>query len=257
VTQAEREGRAISLTLLALEGVCKSYWRGVHETVVLADVSLEVCAGELFAIWGQRGAGKTTLATIAAGLEAPERGRVVFDGEDLANGRGSWGKVPRLHEGIGWVQRGGPHSGDYRTTVDYVALPLLGQCSPRGALRRASAMLNRLGVADCATERWESLTDGERTLVAVAHALVREPRLLIADDPTANLDVLQREQIMALLRHAADEDGLAVLVTVPDMPEMVHADRVGALSDGTLTVSGPPPGPRENVIDFPSERQSG
>jgi ABC-type lipoprotein export system ATPase subunit len=240
--------------LLSLEGVCKSYWRGAHETVVLADVSLEVRAGELVTIWGQRGSGKTTLAMIAAGLQRPESGSVSFDGSDLAtmprNGQ------PFLHTGIGWVQRMGPQAGDLGTIIDYVALPLLGRLSPRNARRQAAAMLKRLGVMGCAEERWESLTDGERTLVAVAHALVREPRLLIADDPTASLNVIQREEVMGLLRRAADKEGLGLLVTVPDMPDMAHADRVGSLSDGRLTVSAPTPTPDGKVIDFPGQQSA-
>jgi ABC-type lipoprotein export system ATPase subunit len=234
--------------------VCKSYWRGAHETVVLADVSLEVCAGEFVAVWGQRGAGKTTLAMVAAGLETPERGRVSFAGRDLAEA--PRGREPHLHQGIGWVQRMGPQSGDFQMVIDYVALPLLGKDSPRNARRRASAMLKRLGVADCGGERWESLTDGERTLVAVAHALVREPELLVADDPTANLNVLQREEVTGLLRRAADEEGLGILITVPDMPEAAYADRIGSLSDGRLTVSREPSEDRVNVVDFPGKQSA-
>ncbi len=241
--------------LLSLDGVCKSYWRGPHETVVLADVSMRVHVGELVAVWGQRAAGKTTLALVSAGLEAPDRGIVCFDGRDLAEPRR--GRAPSLHEGIAWVQRTGPQSGDFRMIVDYVALPLLGTYSPRGARRRASGMLKRLGVADCAGARWGSLTDGERTLVALAHALVREPRLLVADDPTANLNVLQREDVVGLLRRAADEEGLGILITVPDMPDMAYADRIGSLSDGRLTVSSEsPPVDDGTVIDFPGRQRS-
>lgn len=240
--------------LLSLDGVCKSYWRGSHETVVLAEVSLDVRAGEFVAVWGQRGAGKTTLAMIAAGLLAPERGRVCFDGRDLA--AVSRGQKAHLREGVGWVQRMGPQSGDFRMVLDYVSLPLLGKHSPRSARRRASAMMKRLGVAGCAGERWESLTDGERTLVAVAHALVREPKLLVADDPTANLNVLQREEVTGLLRRAADEEGLGILITVPDVPEAAYADRIGSLSDGRLTVSTELPEDRATVIDFPGKQQS-
>jgi len=239
--------------LLSFEGVSKSYWRGAHETVVLADVSVEVQAGEFFAVWGQRGAGKTTLALIAAGLETPDAGRVVFGGVDLSRGR--YGAHPQLRAGIGWLQRTGPHSDEFRSITDYLVVPLLGECSPRGARRRAHAMLKRLGVADCAGERWENLTDSERTLVALAHALVREPRLLVADDPTANLSVLQREEMMGMLRAAAEQEGLGVLVTVPDMPDMAHAHRVASLSDGRLTVSGR--APREaNVYSLQTRRQS-
>jgi putative ABC transport system ATP-binding protein len=238
--------------LLSLSGVCKSYWRGSHEIAVLADVSLEVHAGEIVAIWGQRGAGKTTLATVAAGLETPDRGSVIFDGIDLCHA--PHGGAELRHQQIGWVQRIGPRSADLRSVIDYVALPLLARHSPRVARRHASAMLKHLGVADCAGERCEALTDGERTLVAVAHALVRDPRLLIADDPTANLNVLQREEVTALLRRAANEHGLAVLMTVPDMPQMAYADRVGSLSEGRLTLSSPRD--RGNVIDFPGTQQS-
>ena len=240
--------------LLSLRGVCKSYWRGPREKVVLADVSLDVHPGELVAVWGQRGAGKTTLAMVAAGLETPDGGVVCFNGLDLAEA--SRGRAPLLHERIGWVQRIGPQSGEFRTVVDYVALPLLGKHSPRDARRRASAMLKRLGIPGCAWESWESLTDGERTLVAVAHALVREPKLLIADDPTANLNVLQREEVTGLLRVAADEEGLGVLITVPDMPQMAYADRVGSLSDGRLTMSRVSSEGDGNVIDFAGKQQS-
>jgi ABC-type lipoprotein export system ATPase subunit len=238
--------------LLSLEGVSKSYWRGPHETVVLEDVSLDVHAGEFVAVWGQRGAGKTTLASVAAGIETPERGVVRFEGLDLAKAPG--GGAQLRHEGIGWVQRFGPNSGEIGKVIEYVALPLLGKHSPRKARRYASAMLKQFGVAGCAEERWESLTDGERTLVALAHGLVREPRLLIADDPTANLDVLQREEVTRLLRGAANERALGVLITVPDMPHMAYADRVGSLSDGHLTLSGEPVDGK--VIDFPDRQQS-
>lgn len=215
---------------------------------MLRDVSLDVHAGELIAVWGQRGAGKTTLAAIAAGLEKPDRGEVSFDGSDLSKSR--------LPAGIGWLQRMGPHSGDFRTVLDYVALPLLGACSLRRARRHASTMLRRFGVADCAEARWEHLTDGERTLVALAHALVREPRLLVADDPTANLSLLQREEIMRLLRRATVEEGLGILIMVPDMPDVAHADRVASLSDGGLVMSGPAPSDGGTVVDFPGKRQS-
>lgn len=240
--------------LVSLDGVCKSYWRGSHEIVVLADVSLSVHVGEIVAVWGQRGAGKTTLAKVAAGLETPERGTVRFDGQDLADT--ARGLAPLLHDGVGWVQRIGPQTGDFRMVLDYVALPLLGKHSPRGARRRASATLKRVGVADCAGERWDGLTDGERTLVAVAHALVREPKLLIADHPTANLNVLQREEVMGLLRLAAEEEDLGILITVPDMPDMAQADRVGSLSDGRLVMPRGSPQEHGTVIDFPGKEQS-
>jgi len=240
--------------LLSLDRVRKTYWRGLHENVVLAEVSLRVHIGELVAIWGQRGSGKTTLAKVAAGLERPDEGGVRFAGADLATPRGA--TAPLLHDGIAWVQRAGPACDEFRSVLDYVVLPLLGKHSPRTARRRASAMLKRVGVGDCAAERWSSVTDGERTLAAIARAFAREPKLLIADDPTASLNVLQREEVMGLLRMAADEEGLGILITVPDMPEFAHANQIGSLSEGRLVLAQQPPEDGGNVLDFSRRERS-
>jgi ABC-type lipoprotein export system ATPase subunit len=234
---------------LSLERVSKSYWRGPHETVVLREVSLSVYAGECVAVWGQRGSGKTTLLKVAAGLEAPEHGSVSFMGRELA--RMSKAEMVRLlREEIGWARRSGPES-DELEIIDYVALPLLKRHALRRARRQSAQALARVGVADCSKGRWEDLTDGERTLVSIAHAMVRRPSLLVVDDPTANLDVLQREEVMGLLRSAAEQDWLAVLITVPDMPSMVHAHRIGSLSDGCLLVPSGATPERDNVVELP------
>jgi putative ABC transport system ATP-binding protein len=235
--------------LLTLEHVRKAYWHGAHETVVLADLDLRVHASELVVIWGQRGSGKTTLARLAAGLERPDAGSVHLSGDDLTKTRR--GATPLLHEQIGWVRRAGS-AGEFQTVAERVAVPLLSRYSPRAALRQAATMLRRFGVGDCADARWESLTDGQQTLVAIVRALVREPRLLIADDPTAYLDVLQREEVMRLLQSVCREQGVGALLTVPDMPAMAYADQIGSLSGGRLVM--PPSG--ENVIDFPSREHS-
>jgi putative ABC transport system ATP-binding protein len=238
-----------SVECLALEGVSKSYWRGPHETIVLKDISLSVYAGECVAVWGQRGSGKTTLLKVAAGLEAPDEGIVSFKGRDL-HARSKAEMVRLLREEIGWARRSGPES-DELEMLDYVALPLLKSHTLRRARRRSAAALAHVGVADCCNGRWEDLTDGERTLVSIAHAMVRKPSLLVVDDPTANLDVLQREEVMGLLRATAEREWLAVLITVPDMPSMVHAHRIGSLSDGRLLVPSGASPERDNVVEFP------
>lgn len=238
-----------SVECLALEGVSKSYWRGPHETIVLKDISLSVYAGECVAVWGQRGSGKTTLLKVAAGLEPPDGGIVSFKGRDL-HARSKAEMVRLLREEIGWARRSGPES-DELEMLDYVALPLLKSHTLRRARRRSAQALAHVGVADCCNGRWEDLTDGERTLVSIAHAMVRKPSLLVVDDPTANLDVLQREEVMGLLRATAEQEWLAVLITVPDMPSMVHAHRIGSLSDGRLLVPSGASPERDNVVEFP------
>jgi ABC-type lipoprotein export system ATPase subunit len=237
--------------LLSLRQARKSYWRGLRETVVLADVSLDVHAGEMVAVWGRRGSGKTTLLEVAAGLQSPDQGTVSFQGRELTAGRPSLARA--LNREIGWVQRNGPQSNGM-TMVEYVSLPLLGAHSPRMAQRRAVGLLERVGVRDCARQQWDSLTDGERTLVSIAHALVREPKLLIADDPTANLDLLQRAEVMSLLRAAAERKDRAILLTVPDMPEMLNAHQVGSLSEGRLLLSRDDE--LADVVEFPRRERS-
>ena len=238
--------------LLSLEAVSKSYWRGPSEVRVLADASLDVHAGEFVAVWGKRGAGKTTLLRIAAGLETPDRGTVRFDGDDLAT-LSEAKHAQLMREQVGWVRRAGPRS--ELCMLDYVALPLLIEHGQRRANGRASEALGRVGMSECAGQRWESLSDGERALVAIAHGIARAPRLLLVDDPTANLGVREREEVMALLRSLVEETTLAVLMTVPDMPTALRSHQLRALSGGRLLVPPPPPESEDNVIDFPgSER---
>jgi ABC-type lipoprotein export system ATPase subunit len=219
--------------LLSLEAVGKSYLRGHHRLRVLKDVSLRVDSGQLVAVWGRRGVGKTTLLKIAARLERPDQGVVRFEGLDLATLRES--EHTRLMlEKIGWVRREGPRS-DLRI-VDYVALPRLAERGRRKAYVLAREALERVGMSEYAGQYWGSLSDGERSLVSIAHGIVRAPKLLLVDDPTANLDVIEREQVNALLRSLADEEGIAVLMAVPDMPAVMFAHHIASLSGGRLAV---------------------
>jgi ABC-type lipoprotein export system ATPase subunit len=238
--------------LLTLDAVSKSYWRGPSEVRVLRAACLEVHAGELVAVWGKRGAGKTTLLRIAAGLERPDSGTVCFDGEDLRT-LSEKRHARLMREQVGWVHRTGPRN-DLRM-LDYVTLPLLIEHGRRRARGRASEALERVGMSECAGQRWDSLSDGERALVAVAHGIVRAPRLLLVDDPTANLGVREREEVIELLRSLVEETNLAVLITVPDMPAAMTSHQLRALSGGRLLGSSLAPTSVDNVIDFPgSER---
>ncbi|HYI98188.1 MAG TPA: ATP-binding cassette domain-containing protein [Thermoleophilaceae bacterium] len=234
----------------------KSFWRGQSELSVLKEVSLEVRAGELVAVYGQRGSGKTTLLQIAAGFERPGRGRVTFEGRDVAEL--SHRDLARLHrEQIGWVERAGPHSRDL-PIQSYLALALYRRLGRRAAERRAQVALAKVGAADCAAQRWDDLSDTARTLVAIAQALVREPRLLIVDDPTAGLGIIDRERIVGLLRSAAEEGGIGVLMAVPDMPAMLHAHQLRFLGRGRL-LAPPQPStddPDGDVIDFPGDKRT-
>lgn len=242
------------MALLELAGVSKAYVRGPHRLVVLDRVSLEVHAGEFVGVYGQRSSGKTTLLEIAAGLESPDAGSVRFDGRDVAGlSRRELAAVHR--EQLGWVERAGPNS-DELSVLDYVALPLLKRHGRNEARQRASVALAQLNVADCAPARWSRLADSERVQVAIAHAIVREPRLLILDDPTAGLDAIERERVLTLLRTTAERDGVGVLMAVPDMASMLRAHEVLSLSGSRLLHPPDPPRGRGEVIRFPGERSA-
>lgn len=237
--------------LLSLEGVSKTYWRGTHELCVLRDVSLELRAGEVVAVYGGRGAGKTTLLKIASGIEVPDAGRVMFDGCDLTTVRGD--KLAALHRAaLAWVRRGGPFSAEI-PVLEHVAMPLLGRYSDREARRRARQALADVGAEAVACEPWASLSDAERTLAAIAHGMVRSPRLLLADDPTANLDAVDRARVAALLRELAERSGTAILMTVPDLPSTRRSHVVMSLNDGRL-LAPERPDDGGKLIDFPSGR---
>lgn len=241
--------------MLSLEGVSKSYWRGLRKLCVLTDVSLEVRKGELVTIWGQRRAGKTTLLKLTAGLETPTGGAVRFDGREMSRlSRGE--QTSLLRTRIGWAKPTGPESREL-PMLDYVALPLLRRHNHREAHRQAALALDRVGMAGCAGEPWGYLADSERTLVAIAHAIVREPSLLLVDDHTNHLDDLDREELMGLLRSLADETAMAVLVMVPDMTEMVHAHQKLTLSSGRLMAPSAPIEAWGNVLDFPGQGARG
>lgn len=240
--------------LLSIENVSKTYWRGPHELRVLREVSLDVFPGDFMAIYGQRSAGKTTLLKLAAGYESPDEGTVRFDGQDL-------NELPRkrlaelhLHE-IGWVHRAGPQTQDLRV-IEHVALALMSDRGHHEAHKQAKTALARVGVEECAYQTWTDLSDAERMSVSIAQAIVRGPRLLLVDDPTAGLDVLERERLVALLRETADDAKLGVLMAVPDLPAMLRAHDVRSLSDGQLLAPDPPPGGRGKLIDFPGGERS-
>ncbi len=240
--------------LLRLDDVHHSFTLdGPRELRVLKGVSVDVHRGEFVGVYGQRDAGKTTLLRIAAGFEQPTSGCVYFDGRDLATlSRGDFARLHR-HD-IGWVETAGPQSCGLKMRI-YVALPLYRQYGPNEAQRRAVAALARVGVEDVANQLWSSLSGGTRMLVAVAQALVREPRLLLLDYPTFGLNVIERERILGLLRSAAEDGGLGILMAVPEMPAILHAHEIRSLSRGRLLApsSGPPD---HTVLKFPGSMRS-
>jgi putative ABC transport system ATP-binding protein len=233
------------MTLLSLDGVTKRYARGYREVEALADVALEIEAGDFVAVWGGSRSGKTTLLRIAAGIETPDGGRVAFDGQDQAT---LSRRARLLLTEIGCVWQTGRITRGL-SVLDHVALPRFSRFSHAQARREAHEVLERVGAPQAAGARWHELTDGERTRVALAHALIRRPRLLLADEPTASLNMIEREQVLGVLRSVADEAGVAIVMTAPDAPNLLQSHRLMSLDGGRLIK--PRSEHRGTLIDFP------
>jgi putative ABC transport system ATP-binding protein len=242
------------MSLLSLDGVGKRYARGYRELVALDDVSLEVDRGDFVAIWGGSRSGKTTLLRIAAGIETPDAGVVTYAGNGLtALSRRRRARL--LLDEIGCVWQTGRITRGL-SVLDHVALPRFRGRSHTQARREAHDTLERVGASQAVHARWHELSDGDRTRVALAHALIRRPKLLLADEPTANLNMIEREQVLVVLRSIAEEAGVAVVMTAPDAPNLLQSHRLMSLAGGRLIK------PRSEqsgmLIDFPdaSERST-
>lgn len=220
------------MSLLSLAGVAKRYARGVRTLVALDDIWLDVEPGDFVAVWGGSRSGKTTLLRVAAGIEAPDAGTVTYAGADLAT-LSRRRRARLLLDEIGCVWQTGRITRGL-SVLDHVALPLMRTRSHTQARREAHALLERVGAQPCANARWHELTDGDRTRVALAHALIRRPQLLLADEPTANLNMIEREQVLALLRSVAEEARVAVVMTAPDAPNLLQSHRIMGIDEGRL-----------------------
>jgi putative ABC transport system ATP-binding protein len=222
------------VSVLALEGVGKRERRGARELVVLCDVSFELEAGELAAVWGLRRSGRSTLLRVAAGIEAPDSGVVRFLGRETARRRDEV-----LGGGIGFCQQTF-RGGEARSAREHVTLALLARgVSSAAARSRAAAALKRTGAEACAELAPGELDCAEAVRVALARTLALEPRLLVVDEPVKGVDLLERDDILALLRSLAD-DGLAVLTSTGDAAGLSGADRALALGGGELHESPAP-----------------
>jgi len=216
------------MTLLVLEHVSKSYQHGRREQHALRDVSLEVSAGEIVGVWGRRFSGRTTLLRIAAGLEAPDSGRVLLNDLDVEQAEGALRRrIAYCHASFAPAHA--------ELVVEHVAVPLLavGTRIDR-ACTRAQAMLDRVGAGTCAEMRPHELTQGELVRVMLARALLQQPQLLLIDEPTSGVDLLERDDLLTTLRVIAKDEHVAVLLTAAETAGLAGADRTLSLDDGAL-----------------------
>ncbi len=232
------------MSLLALEHVSKRVGRGRVSRALLRDVSLTVEPGQFVSIWCLDSLARTMLARVAAGVERPDEGVVKLGDVELQHARAAEWRG-RLH----FVE---PYSaaGAGNTVVSCVQMPLLARREkPRQAAARAEACLARVGASALADLCVEDLDATELVRVAVAEALASEPRIIVLDDPTRQVDRLARGSIVSLLRSIADED-VAVLTTTSEAIGVAGVDRALTLRDGKLRTDVS--APMAEVIPLPA-----
>jgi putative ABC transport system ATP-binding protein len=230
--------------MLELDGVVKHY-RGAGEEVCAVDgVSLQIAAGEIVALHGPSGSGKTTLLLLIAALLRPDRGAIRYDGLDLTSLNESQACDYQLRD-LGFIYQRFRLMPRVSAVENASRKLLLGGVGMREAQARAIPWLERVGLGSRLDHPPEKLSGGERQRVAIARALAGEPRLILADEPTGNLDSARSREIVELLRAIAHERDAAVLLVTHDLEAAAIADRRCTLRDGKLT-DGYPDAPRHD-----------
>ena len=233
---------------VSVRGVARSFGSGAGAVHALRDVSFDIAAGTLVALVGRSGSGKTTLLNVVGGLDRPDRGTVRVAGADVTS---------LDDDGLSDLRRG---------TVSYVfqtfgLIPVLSAAENVGVplrlartavperQRRVAVLLDLVGLGGHADQRPGELSGGQQQRVAIARALAASPRVLIADEPTGQLDAETGLAIMALLRGVVEAEGVTALVATHDPVMIALADRVLRISDGVVvedpTVDERDPAPGE------------
>jgi putative ABC transport system ATP-binding protein len=235
------------MSFLEIRNVSKSYAAGATLVHALIGASLSVERGNLVAVMGPSGSGKSSLLAIAGSLEEPTSGEVLIDGKSLASM--SYNDKARLRRRmIGYIFQ------DFNllaglTALENVALPLeLDDLSPRKARIAAMAALENVGIAERAGHFPDELSGGERQRVAIARAVVGERHLLLADEPSGALDSANGDAVMKMIRGACKK-GIAAVIVTHDAHLASWADRVVFLKDGRIIDQTVPPPSVESLLE--------
>jgi ABC-type lipoprotein export system ATPase subunit len=225
---------------LSARGLAKTYALGKRSLEVLRGVNLEVARGDFLALRGASGAGKSTLLHLIGGLDSPNAGEIFFNGQNLT--RFSEGELTYFrNRRVGFVFQA-YHLLPELDALENVCLPArVARISAAQAETRGRELLGRVGLKDRADHKPSELSGGEQQRVAIARALINEPELLLADEPTGNLDSHTGGEIIELLKSLRVEKQMTLVIATHDAKIAAHAQRVVELVDGQIA-----DGSREN-----------
>lgn len=217
---------------LAARAVTRSYGSAAGEVHAVAGVSLEIAPGELLVVRGRSGSGKTTLLNLLAGLDRPTSGRIELDGVDVAS-MDSEQRLAMRHR-VGYVLQSFGLV-DVLSAAENVEVPLrLQRVGSKERSQRVAAALDAVGLAGHGHQRPSELSGGQRQRVGIARALVAEPAVLLADEPTGQLDSGTAATVMDLLHDLTRDRQVATIVSTHDPVLVARADRVVTLHDGRI-----------------------
>ncbi len=236
------DGASTSTPVLSLKGIVRSYQSGARTLDVLRGVDLDLRPGEVTGLVGPSGSGKSTLLHIAGLLEEPDGGSVLLNGKDALR-MGDRDRTMARRLMLGFVYQF-HHLLPELNAIDNIAAPLMLNGVSRGkARKRAHELLERMNLRDRDHHRPGQLSGGEQQRVAIARSLANQPKVLIADEPTGNLDPNTSAIVFQNLLDIARGEGVAVLVATHNLELAAHMDRVLALHDGRLETAKAPGAP--------------
>jgi len=221
----------LNTNLIEARGLTRYYHRGSETVKALDGVDIAIHPGKIVAILGPSGSGKTTLINLLSCLDAPTGGELTVAGKSVG-GLGEEQLVEVRRGVLGFVFQQFSLLPTL-TVVENVELPLL-FLGLRADRARTAALLDAVGLSDRATHRPHELSGGQMQRVAIARALIAGPKILVADEPTGNLDSATADSIYGLFRKLADEQRIAVLITTHNLSLAAKADRVVTLKDGRI-----------------------
>jgi lipoprotein-releasing system ATP-binding protein len=221
--------------VLSIRGLRRTYRSGDRDLTVLTGADLDVAPGEIVGLIGPSGSGKSSLLHAAGLLEHPTAGQILIEGRDCSKLSDRQRTRVRLST-IGFVYQA-HHLLPEFTALDNVALPqMIAGRSRKAARARAAELLTQLGLAERLHHQPAQMSGGEQQRVAIARALANKPRLLLADEPTGNLDPATSAAVFENLYALARSEGVAALVATHNLELARHMDRVLALKDGRLEI---------------------